>query len=114
MPDGTHLRIEPGAAERIAQAFETHADNLAGVAENLKRVTYSTGFAGFPSADELNIGFRDKAHRAIAHLQEQVDLTRGYAADIRAAGAAYVETESMNTATIDAAGTAVHQDTVTG
>ena len=114
MPDGTQMRIEPGAAERIAQAFETHADNLASAAQKLEHATYSTGFAGFPSANELDIGFKEKAHRAIAHLQEQVDLTRGYAADIRAAGAAYVETESINIATIDAAGTPIDPDTARG
>lgn len=114
MPDGTQMRIEPGAAERIAQAFETHAENLAVVGENLERATYSTGFAGFPSAEELNIGFTNKARQAITHLHEQIDLTRRYAAEIRAAGAAYIETESVNAAGIGVAGTAVGPDTVPG
>ena len=112
MPDGTQMRIEPGAAERIAQAFETHAENLSAVSLKLKRATYSTGFAGFPSADELDVGFTNKARLAIEHLKEQIDLTRRCAAEIRTAGAAYIETESVNAAVIEAAGTAVSPDTL--
>lgn len=110
MPDGTQMRIEPGAAERIAQAFETHADNLARVSQNLRHATYSTGFAGFPSAVELDAGFTNKARLAIAHLKEQIDLTRAHAAEIRTAGAAYIETDSVNAATISSAGNAVSPD----
>lgn len=111
MPDGTPLRIEPGAAERIARAFETHADNLAHASLQLEHATHSTGFAGFPSANELDAGFRNKAHLAIAHLKEQIALTHRYAADIRAAGAAYLDTESVNSAAIGGAGAAVGPDT---
>lgn len=110
MPDREQLRIEPGAAERIAQAFETHADNLAQVSQKLERAGHSTGFAGFPSANELDAGFTNKARLAVAHLNQQIDLSRGYAAEIRAAGAAYAETESVNAAAIDSAGTPVNPD----
>lgn len=111
MPDGEQLRIEPGAAERIARAFDTHADNLGDVLLTLDHAGYSTGFAGFPSAIELDAGFKNKTRLAIAHLKEQIDLTRRYAAEIRAAGAAYTETESVNSAAISSAAGAVVPDT---
>lgn len=111
MPDGTQMRIEPGAADRIAQAFDRHADNLAEASRNLERATYSTGFAGFPSAGELHAGFTKKARLAIDHLKEQIDLTRRYAAEIRAAGAAYIETDSTNSAMIGESGATVSPDT---
>ncbi|WP_066913614.1 hypothetical protein [Millisia brevis] len=114
MPDGTQMRIEPGAAERIAQAFDRHADNLAAVSRRLERAGHSTGFAGFPSADELHAGFTNKARLAIGHLQEQIDLTRRHAAEIRAAGAAYIETDSTNSTMIGEAGSAVSPDTGSG
>ena len=100
MPDGKELRIEPGAAERIARAFDTHADNLAQVADRLRNAAYSTGFAGFPSAEELNAGFRNKADLAIAHLQWQAKMTRDYAAMIRAAEADYHATDTAQSAAI--------------
>ncbi|WP_066912869.1 type VII secretion target [Millisia brevis] len=104
MPDGETLRIEPGAAERIARAFDTHAKNLAQVADRLRNAGYSTGFAGFPSAMELDEGFKNKADLAIAHLQSQAKVSREYAAKLRAAGAAYTETDTTNSTTIHAAG----------
>lgn len=104
VPDDETLRIEPGAAERIARAFEKHADNLIRIAEKLRNASHSTGFAGFPSAVELDAGFRNKALRAVAHLQGQATMARGYAADIRAAGATYAETEIANFETIRTVG----------
>lgn len=89
MVDGEILRIEPGAAERIARAFEVHADNLLEVSNKLRRSGFSTGFAGFPSAVELDIGFSEKRNQAISHLLQQVETARVMAATIRAAGAAY-------------------------
>ena len=69
------------------------------------------GFAGFPSAGELHAGFTNKARLAMDHLKEQIDLTRHYAAEIRAAGAAYIETDSTNSTLIGEAGTTVSPDT---
>ena len=114
MPDDNRMRIEPGAAERIARAFETHADNLTQVSLRLEHVGHSTGFAGFPSANELDIGFKNKARQAVANLREQIDLTRQYAAEIRAAGAAYVEAESVNAIATGTAGTALDSDSSVG
>lgn len=104
MPEGDILRIEPGAAERIARAFDTHADNLAHTAARLKHAGRSTGFAGFPSAVELDSGFTKKARLAITHLESQIEMTRGYAAELRAAGAAYIEAEATNTAALRQSG----------
>lgn len=95
-----HLRIEPGAAERIAGAFETHADNLEDIAGRLRNDTYSTGFAGLPSAQELDAGFRNKQRLAVAHLLQQAETSRRHAATIRAAGGHYAATETANDAAL--------------
>lgn len=107
MPEGDILRIEPGAAERIAQAFDKHAENLADVAFRLRNARYSTGFAGFPSAVELDDGFKNKAASAISHLQVQIDAARTCAAQLRAAGAAYAETDTIGSTAIHASGDSV-------
>lgn len=104
MPDGDVLRIEPGAAERIAAAFDRHADVLAATGDALRRHEFATGFAGFPSAIELDAGFQGKRHQAIAHLQQQEQTTREYADSIRIAGANYREADSNAGRSIDAAG----------
>lgn len=102
MPD--NLRIEPGAAERIAQAFDKHADNLAAIAERIRNFSYSTGFAGFPSAVELDAGFKNKAAAAVEHLREEVETSRRYAATLRAAGTAYAESDNSASASLRSAG----------
>lgn len=107
MTDGQVLRIEPGAAERIAKAFHTHADNLEAVAHRLRSAGHSTGFAGFPSAIELDAGFRNKARLAITHLEQQVKMVRGHAESIRAAGAAYSDTDTSGAASIHASANAI-------
>lgn len=107
MPEGDILRIEPGAAERIARAFDSHADNLALVAERLKNAGHLTGFAGFPSAVELDEGFTRKARAAVAHLQSQIETARQAADRLRAAGAAYSETDTTNSRSIHTTGEAI-------
>lgn len=102
MGDGDVLRIEPGAAERIARALDLHAENLATVAQRLRSHAHSTGFAGFPSAVELHVGFTDKGKRAVEHLLHQIDVTRNAAASIRAAGDAYVNTDATGATAISA------------
>lgn len=92
------LRIEPGAAERIARAFDTHADNLTEVANRLRNYGQITGFAGFPSAVELDAGFANKARLAVANLERQVEVARRYATSIRAAGVAYREVDDAGLA----------------
>lgn len=104
MGDGDALRIEPGAAERIARALDLHAENLATAMHSLRNRGHVTGFAGFPSAMELNAGFADKARLAVEHLQQQIIVANDAAATIRRAGAAYDRVEDMNSASIHAAG----------
>ncbi|WP_066902800.1 hypothetical protein [Millisia brevis] len=107
MPDGDVLRIEPGAAERIAAAFDRHADALAAAAQRLRDHSYGTGFAGFPSAVELDAGFEDKRLQAVDHLDQQEAVAREYAAKIRAAGANYLESDTGGAEGIRAAGAEV-------
>lgn len=104
MADDNVLRIEPGAAERIAQAFDTHATNLNDVALRLQNAGFVTGFAGFPSAVELDAGFQNKARLAIAHLRAQADIAREHAATLRAAGATYSKADSASSVWIQAVG----------
>lgn len=97
------LRIEPGAAERIATAFSTYADGLEAATHRLRDMGFSTGLAGFPSAEELNVGFLRKRNQAIEHLTRLADDSRQHAESVRAAGRAYVETENVATTTIQSA-----------
>lgn len=100
MATGENLRIEPGAAERIAKAFDQHAENLRLIAMKLRNQAYATGFAGFPSAEELNIGFLKKRDLAVDHLYQQIEVATRMAASIRAAGARYRQTDATGAATI--------------
>lgn len=103
MTGGEILRIEPGAAERVARAFDTHAHNLEEVLEKLRAGSYTTGFAGFPSAVELDAGFVSKRNMAVDHLRAQIDATRSCAATIRAAGHAYVAADATGLTAIRSA-----------
>lgn len=114
MADGDVLRIEPGAAERIARAFDTHAKNLAEIALKLRNQAYSTGFAGFPSAVELDAGFLGKRDQAVAHLQDQVEMTLGMAASVRAAGIAYAASDAGAEASIRSVGTDHNEESPPG
>ncbi|WP_066903324.1 hypothetical protein [Millisia brevis] len=111
MGDGDVLRIEPGAAERIARALDLHAENLATALRSLRNRGHVTGFAGFPSAMELDAGFADKARLAVEHLQQQIIVANDAAATIRRAGAAYNHVEDVNSANIHAAGAAPDSST---
>ena len=112
MPDEAVLRIEPGAANRIAQAFDQHAENLVRVARRLRRGANFTGFAGFPSAVELDAGFKNKALLAIANLESQADAARTYAVTLRAAGASYDDTDTAGAHALRAAAAAAAADTI--
>lgn len=101
-PEGT-LRIEPGAAERMEKAFDRHAENLRAVVFKLRNYTYTTGFAGFPSATEHDAGFRRKRDQAIDHLNQQIEETKNAADAIRAAGVAYNESGAGASITIRSA-----------
>lgn len=100
MADGDVLRIEPGAAERIARAFDTHAENLDAIAARLRNEGFSTGFAGFPSAQELDTGFRNKCRLAIEHLHRQAETARRHASAVRVAGANYASADMVNASSI--------------
>lgn len=104
MATGENLRIEPGAAERIAKAFDQHAENLRLIAMKLRSSMRSTGFDGFPSAVELDAGFLRKRDLAVDHLYEQIETAGNMAASIRAAGARYADSDSAGAARIQAAG----------
>lgn len=96
----SELRIESGAAERIATAFDDYADGLAGAAERLRESIYATGLAGFPSATELDAGFLRKRDHAVIHLMELAANARGVAVSVRAAGRAYERAENSSAAAI--------------
>ncbi|WP_127782089.1 PE domain-containing protein [Rhodococcus sp. X156] len=96
------LRFEPEAAERCAKACEDAIAKIEGHLARARRLTAVEGF-GTPNAGvALAAKFSAKGAEAVSVLKAHLDVLADMRDAYRAAGRAYVATESANTTTFGA------------
>ncbi|KAA0024988.1 hypothetical protein [Antrihabitans cavernicola] len=93
---GGTLKIEQG----VAQACATRCEELFGVFDDqmevAQRLSHNSGFGGFGSARELQVGFDGKGHEAVTMLRAYREAALRFQAAFLAAGQQFDAADAIN------------------
>ncbi|WP_068278175.1 type VII secretion target [Aldersonia kunmingensis] len=98
------LRVDHGAAERVAQHLDVLAESVKRQAAEMGRAgSTHSGFGTFDSGAQLHDGFEAKMLAAVNQLDAYATVVTNMSAAVRQAGTAYSDQDHANQGAINTA-----------